>query len=88
MYINHKVIFKDNSGSSEDHFFCTLCEFTLTSYQDFVYAREWNGICNECYLTFIESRKKEWKEGWRPDKETLETHIYNRKCQLTPEEKK
>ena len=88
MYINHKVIFKDKTGSSKDHFFCALCKFTLVSHQDFTCSKEWEGICNECYLTFIESRKKEWKEGWRPDKETLETHIYNRKCQLIPEEKK
>tara|TARA_R110000868_G_scaffold274579_2_gene534047 strand:- start:1318 stop:1584 length:267 start_codon:yes stop_codon:yes gene_type:complete len=88
MYINHKVIFKGDTMIEKDHFFCTLCSFTLTSFLDFSSSKKWDGICNECYLTFIEARKKEWKEGWRPDKETLETHNYNRKCQLIPEERK
>jgi hypothetical protein len=88
MYINHKVIFKDSLSQSNEYFFCSLCKFTLTSLLDFKSSKDYDGSCNDCYLTFIEARKKEWKEGWRPDKETLETHIYNRKCQLNPEEKK
>ena len=79
MYTIHKVIFKNNADDNHNHFFCSLCRFVLISFQDFKCSKEWNGICNDCYLTFIESRRKEWKEGWRPDKETLEAHIYNRK---------
>tara|TARA_R110000737_G_scaffold70090_1_gene98545 strand:+ start:223 stop:489 length:267 start_codon:yes stop_codon:yes gene_type:complete len=88
MYINHNVIFKNNAKSDEDLFFCKLCEFPHISYEDFEKSKNWNGICHDCYLTFAESRKKEWKDGWRPDKETLETHIYIKKCQLIPEEQK
>ena len=79
MYINHKVILKDESNDNHDCFFCKLCKFPLSSFLDFKYSKEYDGACNECYLTFIEARRKEWKEGWRPDKETLETHIYTRK---------
>ena len=90
MYVTNKVIFKDKSSatSCKDYFFCTLCNFPNLSFEDFTRSREYNGICNECYLTFVEARIKEWKEGWRPNKETLETHIYTRKCQLISEEKK
>ena len=79
MYINPKVVFKDRSQKSDkENFFCTLCGFPHLSYEDFEKSSEWDGVCYSCYLTFIESRRKAWKEGWRPDKETLEEYIYNR----------
>ena len=87
MYINPKVIFKNYCENKKvDNFFCTLCGLPHTSHEDFEKSKEWKGICHECYLTFIETRRKEWKDGWRPDKETLETYIYNRRNVLIVQE--
>ncbi len=82
MYISREVIFKNFEPEDAGQFFCKMCEFPLVSYDDFRISSEWNGCCQECYLTFIEARKVSWKEGWRPDKETLEEYIYKRKQQL------
>lgn len=91
MYINPKIKFKNKNNTSDAeklHFFCHLCKFPLISFDDFNCAKEWNGVCHECYLTFVEARRKEWKENWRPDKETLEEYIYKRKSVLLQQEKK
>ena len=49
---------------------CRLCEYMLSSTED-VELHEKYGCCRECWLTFGESRKKDWLTGWRPDSETL-----------------
>tara|TARA_A100001011_G_C13873451_1_gene659947 strand:- start:178 stop:447 length:270 start_codon:yes stop_codon:yes gene_type:complete len=89
MYINPKIIFKNNlSDNNGEKFFCELCGFPLVSHADFSAASNYNGVCQECYLSFVESRRKEWKDGWRPDKETLEEYIYKRKDILLNQERK
>lgn len=87
MFINPNVVFKNKECSADEAFFCKLCEFPLVSHQDFVIAKEWNGSCHECYLNFIEARRNLWKEGWRPDKETLDEYIYKRHKILSSQEK-
>ena len=77
MYINPNVVFKNNS-KSKDHFFCHICSFPLKTNNDFFYDKEYD-CCYECYLTFAESRKDSWKEGWRPEKSIVEEYIYLRK---------
>tara|TARA_A100001515_G_C4454949_1_gene171547 strand:- start:39 stop:299 length:261 start_codon:yes stop_codon:yes gene_type:complete len=79
MYTSPKVEFKNFNKKDKSLFFCNFCGFPHVSYEDFNLSEKWDGACHECYLTFIESRKLSWKEGWRPDKETLEEYIYNRK---------
>ena len=37
------------------------------------------GCCEECWLTFGQMRQKEWKEGWRPDSETLNRYKQSRR---------
>lgn len=69
-----------------DSFFCPLCRFPIRTQEDFANNKKYN-CCYECYLTYAEARKKEWKEGWRPDKETLEAYIYKRKSAIIQQEK-
>tara|TARA_R110001599_G_scaffold340822_1_gene561461 strand:- start:1051 stop:1314 length:264 start_codon:yes stop_codon:yes gene_type:complete len=76
MYTAHKVLFNDN-GLAKDSFFCKLCKFVLVGRVDFLKNKEYE-CCGECYLTFVESRKDLWKEGWRPDKTALDEYIYKR----------
>ena len=85
MYTNHEVILI-GEDEEKDEFFCPVCTFPLATVLDFRHYRSYH-CCHECYLTFCESRRKEWKEGWRPDKTVIEEYIYNRKCMFGIEEK-
>ena len=84
MYTNLNITLIDKTDA-DDHFFCDLCRFPLRTQKDFQHNKE-NNCCHECYLTYAESRKKEWQTGWRPDKETLEEYIYKRKSALVQQE--
>jgi hypothetical protein len=84
MYTSLNITLIDRD-SVKDHFFCMICRFPLRTQEDFKQNKE-NNCCHECYLTYAESRKKEWKTGWRPDKETLEEYIYKRKSALVQQE--
>ena len=78
MSINHKVIFVNKTEQiTKDTFFCELCTCILNSKDDFDISKKYQ-CCHDCYLTFIEARKKEWENGWRPDKTMLKEHIYNK----------
>ena len=50
----------------------------LKSKEDQQTSKEY-GCCEECWLTFGQSRRKEWKEGWRPDKDTLDRYKEKRR---------
>tara|TARA_Y100000593_G_C4297166_1_gene331275 strand:- start:1269 stop:1535 length:267 start_codon:yes stop_codon:yes gene_type:complete len=88
MYINRKIKFSSKDDSDKNKFFCKLCDFPLVSFDDLRLANDWPGCCHECFLSFVEARKKEWKDGWRPDKETLDEYIYKRHEILLLQEKK
>jgi len=76
MYINPKIIV-DFEKNNKENFFCKICEFPLLTAIDFDKNSNY-GCCENCYLTFVEARKTEWLDGWRPDKTTFEEYIYNR----------
>lgn len=79
MYIKNKIKFvNEDTTSKKESFYCQLCNYPLITMLDFEKSNEYNA-CNECYLEFIESRRKDWKEGWRPDKSALHEYIYLRK---------
>ena len=80
MSINPKVIV-DFEKDQKDNFFCKICDFVLSCSEDFEKNKEF-GCCFECYLTFAESRRNDWKDGWRPDKTKVQEYIYNRKSIL------
>ena len=78
MYINHKVNFIDKtSKDKKDSFYCPMCYYPLISFKDFNSFEEY-AVCNKCFLQFAESRKKEWKDGWRPSKKAIKEYIYLR----------
>jgi len=65
---------KDNSHN----IWCPVCEYVLASMQDVKSLKEHN-CCEDCWLTFGQMRQREWKEGWRPDSETLNRYKQSRR---------
>ena len=72
------VPLEGTQSDSGDQFFCPLCGFMLSSESDHQQYSD-HSCCNECYLTFAESRKKEWATGWRPKKSEVRKYINKRK---------
>ncbi len=68
----------DTESSARDHFFCSLCGFILKSERDHQHHSD-HSCCQECFLTFAEPRKDDWKKGWRPKKREIRKYINNRK---------
>ena len=77
MYDNLEVVFI-NKTKKEDLFFCKVCNFPLSSYEDFR-AKNNYSCCFDCFTKFAESRKNEWKKGWRPTKDMISKHIKSKK---------
>ena len=72
------VSFGETESSVGDHFFCDLCGFILKTESD-IQSHSDHSCCHECYLTFVESRRDEWKGGWRPKKSEVRKCINDRK---------
>jgi hypothetical protein len=72
-----KVI-RGTQSCSREHFFCNLCGFILKTALDHQHHSD-HSCCHECYLTFAESRKEDWKAGWRPKKNEIRKYINGRK---------
>ena len=68
--------------TAEDNFFCDICGFMLRTQEDFQTNSEYF-CCHECYLTFAESRKEKWHDGWRPKKVDTNKYIKQRKRLIT-----
>lgn len=77
MFIKDKVIFIDKT-SKKDKMFCFICNYPFLKKEDFDLCNTYSS-CNECFLTFIEGRKEEWKNGWRPNPEKIKEYILFRK---------
>ena len=59
--------------------FCPICDFVMGSYYDHEYFEEYM-CCKECFLTFVESRKKKWLDGWRPTLEEINIYKEQIRC--------
>ena len=81
MFIKDEVVFI-NLQNLKDEFYCAVCNFPLTSQQDFEKNENYK-CCQRCFLDFAESRKKEWLSGWRPEKAILRQKINFRKQVMT-----
>mgnify|MGYP001312903532 CR=1 FL=1 len=77
-----EVLFIDESDGEKIGLFCKVCDYLLSSVQDIESSRQ-HGCCNECYITFAESRKEEWAQGWRPDQETLNRYKVSRRILIS-----
>jgi hypothetical protein len=79
MYTNLDIkIISNDEDDRGDHFYCNVCEYPFISKDDFT-VKDTYDCCYECYLTFVEARKKEWKEGWRPKQIVIDNYIEKRK---------
>ena len=79
MSVSSETIFLNENVSEKDHkLWCNLCEFVLITSEDIRCSKDFN-CCSECWLTFGQSRQKEWKDGWRPDSETLNRYKQSRR---------
>ena len=51
--------------------FCPTCDFVMSSQTDFEYFDKFS-CCSFCAMKFAESRKEDWKNGWRPSENEVE----------------
>lgn len=68
-----KIKFSESTNDNNT-FFCNLCKFPLITFLDFEKQEEYD-CCQNCYMQFVESRKKEWQEGWRPKRKEVDSYI-------------
>jgi hypothetical protein len=78
----NEVLFINETESKKIGLFCKVCDYLLSSAQDIEASRQYN-CCNDCYITFAESREEEWKNGWRPYDETLNRYKESRRILIS-----
>ena len=78
----NKLIFIDETDADKIGMFCSVCGYLLASAQDIETSRKSN-CCNECFMTFAESREEAWQKGWRPDEETLSRYKESRRILIS-----
>ena len=49
---------------------CPVCSKVLLSSYDEVSIKK-HSCCDDCYVDYVEGREQRWKDGWRPDKESV-----------------
>ena len=60
-------------------FFCNICEFPHDLSRDWSYFEKFE-MCQECATSLVEARQEDWKNGWRPSQEQIDTYINKRMC--------
>ena len=78
MSTTHRIEVINKVEATGRNIWCPICEYVLASIQDARSLKE-KGCCEDCWLTFGQMRQKEWKEGWRPDSETLNRYKQSRR---------
>ena len=74
----HRIEVVNKVKDTSHNIWCPVCEYVLASMQD-VRSLKDNNCCEDCWLTFGQMRQKEWKEGWRPDSETINRYKQSRR---------
>lgn len=57
--------------------FCPLCSFPIRTAEDRE-AFDEGQCCETCYLRWVQSRRVEWKEGWRPNEDDFSHYLDER----------
>ena len=78
MFTSRKIKIINNDNIKDDKFYCVMCDYPFLTKDDFMLNLKYQ-CCHECYLNFVESRKDEWKKGWRPKQEVIDNYIENRR---------
>ena len=77
MSTSNKIVVIDDTNK-KNNLWCKVCNFIMYTEQDIKCDSNF-GCCEECWLTFGQMRHEEWKEGWRPDSETLNRYKQSRR---------
>ena len=62
--INKKLLNREQKRN------CPVCESYSLEMRDDVYMTKFD-CCFKCYVKWVEGREERWKEGWRPNNETI-----------------
>ena len=74
MSITGNIRIVDNRKNKLESIYCDVCNYPKMTGPDFVASEKYN-CCHDCFLTFIESRKSNWKEGDRPKRKIVDSYI-------------
>jgi hypothetical protein len=77
-HANDVVVINDKDKDNDIRLWCEVCGIVVYEYQDINKMRE-SSCCEECWLTFGESKRLKWLNGWRPDHETLSRYKLERR---------
>ena len=58
--------------------FCPICDLPMLTADDSASYAEFS-CCEECKLRWAESRREEWKHGWRPVESDLKDYVDQRR---------
>ena len=78
MSTTHRIEVVNKVKDKKRNIWCPVCEYLLTSLQDAQSLKN-HCCCEDCWLTFGQMRQQEWKEGWRPDSETINRYKQSRR---------
>ena len=78
MFTNLKVSLIDKTNLESNSFFCEICNYPIITQKDFDSSKGYN-CCHECFLQFAQSRREEWKRGFKIDKTELSEYLNIRK---------
>jgi|TARA_Y100000034_G_C6778735_1_gene347861 hypothetical protein len=66
------IVVPENYNNNLSLLFCSVCDYILKSHEDTM-SNERYSCCHDCFLRYVEARKDEWANGWRPKKEDIES---------------
>ena len=61
--------------------FCQVCESVMSGMLDAEYHRLL-GCCEECGIKWAERKRGAWNDGWRPDKEEIQSAVEDRRRRI------
>ena len=61
--------------------FCQVCASVMSGMLDAEYHRL-HGCCEECGIKWAERKRGAWNDGWRPDKEEIQSAVEDRRRRI------